>query len=54
LDSDDYLPLRSKFDIHEYSIMQRFGDEVEDAELSNEGILGVRQKIISLIDKKYQ
>jgi hypothetical protein len=26
LESDDYLPLPTKFDIHEYSIMQRFCD----------------------------
>ncbi|NJP11826.1 MAG: hypothetical protein HC866_22085 [Leptolyngbyaceae cyanobacterium RU_5_1] len=36
LDSDAYLPLPSKFDIHEYSIMERFCYEIEDAELSNE------------------
>jgi hypothetical protein len=42
LDSDDYLPLPSKFDIHEYSIMQRFCDEVEDADLSNELLFQIR------------
>jgi hypothetical protein len=42
LDCDDYLPLPSKFDIDEYSIMQRFCDEVEDAELSNELLFQIR------------
>jgi Uncharacterised protein family (UPF0158) len=42
LDCDDYLPLPSKFDIHEYSIMQRFCDEVEDIELSNELLFQIR------------
>ncbi|HIK17606.1 MAG TPA: hypothetical protein IGS53_20260 [Leptolyngbyaceae cyanobacterium M33_DOE_097] len=36
LDSDDYLSLPSKFDIHEYSIIERFCTEIEDAELSDE------------------
>jgi hypothetical protein len=42
LDSDDYLLLPSKFDIHEYSIMQRFCDEVEDIELGNELLFQMR------------
>ncbi|WP_404790417.1 UPF0158 family protein [Altericista sp. CCNU0014] len=42
LDSDDYLPLPTKFDIHEYSIMQRFCEEVEDAELSNELLFQIK------------
>jgi Uncharacterised protein family (UPF0158) len=42
LDSDDYLPLPTKFDIHEYSIMQRFCDEVEDVELSNKLLFQMR------------
>jgi hypothetical protein len=42
LESDDYLPLPTKFDIHEYSIMQRFCDEVEDTELSNELLFQIR------------
>jgi predicted ArsR family transcriptional regulator len=36
LDSDDYLPLPNKFDIHEYSIVEQFCIQIEDAELSNE------------------
>jgi hypothetical protein len=36
LDSDEYLPLPSLFDIHEYAIMQRFCFAVEDAVLSRE------------------
>jgi Uncharacterised protein family (UPF0158) len=39
LDCDDYLPLPSKFDIHEYSMMQRF---CEDAELSDELLFQIR------------
>jgi len=42
LDSDDYLPLPSKFDIHEYPIMERFCNEIEDAELSKELLLQIR------------
>jgi Uncharacterised protein family (UPF0158) len=45
LESDDYLRLPSKFDIHEYSIMQRFCDEVEDAELSNELLFQMRGSV---------
>jgi hypothetical protein len=36
LDSTDYLPLPSKFDIHEYEIMERFCYSIEDPKLSNE------------------
>ncbi|NER49766.1 MAG: hypothetical protein F6J92_24355 [Symploca sp. SIO1A3] len=36
LESDDYLPLPSKFDIYEYSIIEQFCYSIEDAELSNE------------------
>ena len=36
LDSDAYVPLPGKFDIHEYAIMQRFCFAVEDAGLSRE------------------
>jgi len=36
LDSEDYLQLPSKYDIHEYAIMERFCYSVEDEELSNE------------------
>lgn len=42
LDSEDYLPLPSKFDIHEYEIMQRFCRSVEDEELSNELLYQIR------------
>ncbi len=42
LDSDDYLPLPSKFDIHEYSIMQRFCEEVENTDLSDELLFQIR------------
>lgn len=30
LDSDDFLPLPSRFDIHEWRIMERFSSQVED------------------------
>lgn len=33
LESDDFLPLPSKGEIHEYGIMERFCSEVEDPEL---------------------
>jgi hypothetical protein len=36
LSSADYLPLPSKFEIHEYAIMERFCFAVEDADLSRE------------------
>ena len=36
LEEEDYLPLPSKFDIHEYSIMERFCNSIEDDELSEE------------------
>ena len=36
LDTSDYLPLPSKFDIHEYAIMERFCYSVEDPKLSDE------------------
>jgi hypothetical protein len=35
LDSTDYLILPSKFDIHEYNIMERFCLSIEDPKLSN-------------------
>jgi hypothetical protein len=34
LESDDFLPLPGKFDIHEWDIMRRFCGTVEDAEQS--------------------
>ena len=36
LEEEDYLPLPSMFDIHEYSIMGRFCNSIEDYELSEE------------------
>lgn len=42
LDSEDYLPLPSKFDIHEYEIMQRFCCSIQDEELSNELLYQIR------------
>jgi Uncharacterised protein family (UPF0158) len=42
LDSDDYLPLPNKFDIHEYSIIEQFCIQVEDAELSDELLFQIR------------
>ncbi len=42
LESDDYLALPSKFDIHEYAIMDRFCYSVEDEELSKELIYQIR------------
>lgn len=42
LDTDDYLRLRSKFDIHEYSIMERFCYEIESTELSNELLFQIK------------
>ena len=42
LDSDDYLPLPSKLEIHEYSIMERFCNEIEDAEISKELLSQIR------------
>jgi hypothetical protein len=36
LGSDDYLPLPSRFDIHEYAIMERFCYSIEDDALSDE------------------
>ncbi len=35
LSSDDYLELPSKFDIHEYKIMERFCLSVSDEKISN-------------------
>jgi hypothetical protein len=36
IDSDDYLPLPSKFDIHEYHIMEEFCLSIEDDEISED------------------
>ena len=35
LDSEDFVQLPSKFDIHEYSIMERFANEYEDPRTSS-------------------
>jgi len=35
LESDEYLRLPGKFDIHEYAIMKRFCHSIEDGELRN-------------------
>jgi hypothetical protein len=37
IDSDDYLPLPSKFDIHEYHIMEDFCYSVEDNKIRDSG-----------------
>lgn len=42
LDTADYLPLPRKFDLDEYSMMKRFCDEIEDAELSNELLFQIK------------
>jgi hypothetical protein len=42
LDSDEYLPLPSKFDIHEYAIMERFCRSRDDRE--------VRERLLYCID----
>jgi hypothetical protein len=36
LASDDYIPLPSKFEIHEWSIMERFAQSLTDAAVSDE------------------
>ncbi len=36
LDSEDYIPLPSKFEIHEWSIMERFAQSLTDAAVSDE------------------
>jgi len=36
LDTDDYLPLPTKFDIHEYRIMERFCDSVNDDDIRDD------------------
>jgi hypothetical protein len=36
LETDDYLPLPTKFDIHEYSIMERFCRSVEDDDIGDD------------------
>ncbi len=36
LESEEYLPLPSRFDIHEYAIMERFCSSIEDEPLREE------------------
>jgi len=45
LDSEDYLPLPGKFDIHEYAIMERFCYTVEDEELSQVLLFQIRGSV---------
>lgn len=42
LESDEFLPLPSKDEIHEYSIVERFCEEVEDAGLREELLSAIR------------
>jgi hypothetical protein len=42
LDSDHFVQLPSQFDIHEYSIMERFGQQYEDARTSAELLRSIR------------
>ena len=42
LESDDFVPLPSKHEIHEYSIMERFCDQGEDAGLREELLSAIR------------
>ncbi len=41
-DSPDWLPLPSKFDIHEYSIMERFCQSASDPDLQGELLDAIR------------
>jgi hypothetical protein len=41
LHSEDYIPLPSSFDIHEYAIMKNFCQSVEDPELKQELLIGI-------------
>ena len=36
LESEDFIPLPSKFDIHEWSIMDRFAESLTDSAMSDE------------------
>lgn len=42
LRSDDYIPLPTKFDIHEYEIMRRFCLSIEDDELREELLYAIQ------------
>jgi hypothetical protein len=42
VNSDDWLELPSKFDIHEYKIMEDFCRDVDDAEMSERLLRNIR------------
>jgi len=42
LSSDDYLEIPSKFDIHEYEIMERFCLSIPDVEISDDLLRKIR------------
>jgi len=42
LASEDYLPLPSRFDIHDYAIMERFCNAIDDEELKRDLIYQIR------------
>jgi hypothetical protein len=42
LESNDFVQLPSQFDIHEYSIMERFGQQYEDSRTSAELLRSIR------------
>ena len=42
LESGDFVPLPDKFEIHEYSIMERFCLSIEDDDLRGELLSGIR------------
>jgi hypothetical protein len=42
LASDDFLPLPSKFDIHEYSIMRRFCEQVADTKARDDLLRAIK------------
>jgi hypothetical protein len=44
LDSDDFVQLPSQFEIHEYSIMERFASEYEDRRTSAELLRSLKGK----------
>ena len=44
LDSNDFVQLPTEFDIHEYSIMERFAQEYEDSRTSAELLRSIKGK----------
>lgn len=42
LDSDDFIPLPGQFEIHEWSIMERFANSLEDETRSGQLLDGLR------------